>query len=280
MHFTYRVPSDNLMQGDIIARDAELDAALEKVHPHFVSEDCQFYMVVTQSCDLVLRKKVTKARYITIAAVRPLRIAVMRELDQIRTPIETQWDIASERKKEKIRNFLGSLFNNNEKGYFFLFKQDDSGLNGLNCAFLRLTVSIESSDYYDLLKENRVLSLSPEFQAKFGWLIGDLYSRVGTEDFSEIERVTYKKTLQEESDSLCQWVPHEKHPELLSKLAAGEIEEGGDLSQIVEDIHVASKAERVAAMIVEHAAQNNIVLPEEFGTQLARLPSLKRLLTS
>ena len=51
-------------------------------------------------------------------------------------------------------------------------------------AVLPLSFSFRT-DHYDLLLENRVLGIKPEFQAKVGHIIGQLYSRIGTPDLHD-----------------------------------------------------------------------------------------------
>lgn len=51
-------------------------------------------------------------------------------------------------------------------------------------AVLPLSFSFRT-DHYDLLLENRVLGITPEFQAKVGHIIGQLYSRIGTPDLHD-----------------------------------------------------------------------------------------------
>ena len=60
LHFCYAQSNDylseELSQGDILKRTPELDEILAKVHPHFHQHRKNLYfMVLTQSCDLVIR---------------------------------------------------------------------------------------------------------------------------------------------------------------------------------------------------------------------------------
>ncbi|MFV0821309.1 hypothetical protein, partial [Legionella micdadei] len=73
---------------------------------------------------------------------------------------------------------LSNLLNNSDqKTHFFLPKQtpfeDDM------VAVLPLSFSFRT-DHYDLLLENRVLGIKPEFQAKVGHIIAQLYSSCNT----------------------------------------------------------------------------------------------------
>ena len=51
-------------------------------------------------------------------------------------------------------------------------------------AMLRIAIALHTKHYEKILSSRRG-RLLPEFQAKLGWLVGNLYSRVGTDDWSE-----------------------------------------------------------------------------------------------
>ena len=72
VHFTYKVAPDmqSLCQGDILKVTDGLKKILEEVHPYFLNEQYKYFMVLTQSCDLVRRGGACKTPYITLAAVR------------------------------------------------------------------------------------------------------------------------------------------------------------------------------------------------------------------
>ena len=72
IHFTYKQEADfaSLCQGDVLAVTEELKSILEEVHPYFLNEQYKYFMVLSQSCDLVRRKgKACKTPYITLAAI-------------------------------------------------------------------------------------------------------------------------------------------------------------------------------------------------------------------
>ena len=73
IHFTYKEKPDmeSLCQGDVLEKTEALNELLGTVHPYFQNDDYQYFMVLTQSCDLVRRDgKKCKTPYITLAAVR------------------------------------------------------------------------------------------------------------------------------------------------------------------------------------------------------------------
>ena len=123
MHFTYEPTARvNLSQGDLISRTQEVEALLKEVHPHyFQNTSYKFFIVLTQSCDLVRRDGAPcKARYISIAAVRPIKLAIERELARHqRTEIEKALKFCNKDALPKMVQFMERLLNNNEDEFFF-----------------------------------------------------------------------------------------------------------------------------------------------------------------
>ena len=60
-----------------------------------------------------------------------------------------------------------------------------------------------SDSCYDACLEARVLALSEEFRAKLGWLVGHIYSRVGTQDWP---RKAASTLVNQHLNNICQWV--------------------------------------------------------------------------
>lgn len=188
MHFTYADPTDanEIAQGDVLQRTPAIDDLLKRYYNYFGSnEENQFFLVITQTCDLVPRSGgVCKAKYIELAAVRPIRAALTRELEQhLAEGFDVSFPIAGEKSRSKMQFFVQRLLNNNDPDYFFLHSQPDKAFPEDCCAFLHLSVPVKA-DNYAALRDARILSLEPVFQAKLGWLVGQIYSRVGTMDWS------------------------------------------------------------------------------------------------
>ena len=57
IHFTYKSNPDmqSLCQGDILNPTEELMEVLKTVHPYFLNKQYKYFMVLSQSCDLVRR---------------------------------------------------------------------------------------------------------------------------------------------------------------------------------------------------------------------------------
>jgi hypothetical protein len=186
MHFTYSEEMDaaSLQQGDVLKRTLGIDAILEAVHPHYQKPDYGFFIVLTQSCDLIRRQGASSSRYITIAAVRPLGLAVDRYAASLQyDDVEARLGFCSDDRKEKLRQFVERLLNNNEENYFYLRAEPSQGLDEDSCAFLQLSIALKAELHYDTLLAAKILQLVDSFQHKLGYLVGSSYSRVGTEDW-------------------------------------------------------------------------------------------------
>src|SRR4051794_9957527 len=186
-HFTYNSPDAlSLRQGDLIRRTDEVFRIISEIHPYFASESYNYFLLLTQSCDLQRRDgNKCKSRYITIAAVRSLQECLKREaLPLLSTNIENKTgNILDEKNRSKLRDILEKLLNNNHPDYFYLHQSVEYGLTDSCVAFLRVSIALRAELHYDLLLNAKVLELKDEFKAKLGWLVGNLYSRVGTEDW-------------------------------------------------------------------------------------------------
>lgn len=198
MHFTYEenLCETSLMQGDVLKRTPEIDNLLKEIHPRFYENPKNlFFMVLTQSCDLVQRK----APYITIVPVRHLDIVVQRHLAELdSTTVKANLPVLGEKSKTKATEFLQRLLNNNESGYFFL-NSTDTELPADCVAFLNLSIALKADKHYESCLAAKILQLNDTFQAKLGWLVGQMYSRVGTPDWNKKELTTKIKEILKDS---------------------------------------------------------------------------------
>lgn len=191
VHFTYSpaIDQESLKQGDILEKTPELEALLQEVHPHYTSLDYTHFQVLTQSCDLVRRgkKKECASRYISLAAVRSFDTVIKRIIE---SEVEKNKKISiddvywcSDKHRSRVSQQIESLFNNNDKNHFFLKAYPDHGLAQNACTFLHLSIAVRAYEHYDLCLNAKRIELNSNFQSKLGWLVGNLYSRVGTDDF-------------------------------------------------------------------------------------------------
>jgi hypothetical protein len=170
----------------LLDRSPELIAILDKYHHYYsTNPDYRYFLVLTQSCDLVRRDgKPPKAKYITIAAVRPVEEALRREALEHQEWWQRPLNVLGEKAYNAVALFAASLLDNNQPNYFYLHEDVGAGLAASYCAFLSLSVAIRA-EHYDACLNAKILQLCEPFQAKLGWLIGNLYSRVGTQEWDE-----------------------------------------------------------------------------------------------
>jgi hypothetical protein len=245
MHFTYEsiLSKTELMQGDVLSRTSGINSLLERIHPHFHSHTKNlFFMVLTQSCDLVPRGNdgKCKAPYITIAPIRSLDLVIEKYLAQLGSvSINAELPVISAKSKDKAAEFLHRLFNNNESGYFYL-DADDTSLPCECVAFLNLSIAIKSDFHYKECLNAKVLQLTDTFQAKLGWLVGQMYSRVGTKDWeSGALKNKVKKAL---NSDIAIWVENDKVKLLedvyedLSNIEPNVIMSRADISKAIKNL--------------------------------------------
>lgn len=207
-HFAY----DNaalrpyLQQGDILRKTSALDAILSEAHPYYSRKlDNKFFLVLTQSCDLIRRGGAPcSSRYITIAPIRPVRIAVNRLLERHRrAPLAAMPIVATSHARTQAKNFLERLLNNNESSYFFLREDPTREFPEDGCAFLALSIALKV-DHYQACMDAKIIELTEIFQAKLGWLVGQMYSRVGTPDWDASALDQYVASYLEQASL---WIP-------------------------------------------------------------------------
>lgn len=211
MHFTYKRPEGDLQQGDLLRTTEDLSRILKEFHPHYADNpDYPFLIVLTQSCDLARGGgRRHKSRYITLGAVRPLEEVVERELEKYRrSSIENSCQLCPKESRHWIKDFLNKLLNNNLTGYFYLAQEAELKISAPHVAFLALSIAIKS-EHYDVCLDARFAQLREVFQAKLGWLVGEMYSRVGTPDWvpTQLTKEQFEELLEEMLEGMTIWVP-------------------------------------------------------------------------
>ncbi len=186
-HYVYEddLNSSMLSQGDVLQRTPELVKQIREFFPYYADhQDYKYFMVITQGCDLFRRDgKSCNAQYLTLAAVRPLNDALRIEAAADQFDWQRETNVIGSRLNNKLTMFLESLIDNNKPGYFYLHTDLGLGIHAPCCAFLPLTVSLRVV-HYDLLLRAKIAQLKETFQAKLGWLLGHMYSRVGTTEWN------------------------------------------------------------------------------------------------
>ncbi len=185
IHWTYKACTTRtqLFQGDILARTKGLLSILQEVHPHFIDTKYTAFLLTTQSCDLALYKGRCKTKYLNIAVVRPIDAVLHDLISHVCRPVGN--GVYLQETKGEANDLFNRVFNQNEHalGLFYLHPDVKAGIGEPSVALLRVTVSLRA-EHYNVLRKARRRRLSVEFCSKLGWLLGNLYSRVGTQDWS------------------------------------------------------------------------------------------------
>ena len=179
---------------------------LKNIHPYFLNEQYKFFVVLSQSCDLVRRNgKSCKTPYITLAAVRSysdflekmfLKGKYAEKIDGLL--------IMDEKNKDRAYQLVERVYNNTEPEYFFLYKEDAFEFPDSMVAYLKVSIALKSDEHYDKCLNAKKIELADEFKAKLGWLVGNMYSRVGTADWDGImSRQARKDMLNNDLNSMC-----------------------------------------------------------------------------
>lgn len=275
MHWTYASfeESDDLEQGDLLKPTDDLKKLLSDVHPHFRSDKYLGFIVATQSCDLVRRHgDLAKANYISIAAIRSLRQVMPRLLDLVIKPVGP--GIYKESTKIEARRFLERLFNQNEQsvGLFYLHPDGDIELGEPAVVYLRVKVALKS-EHYPILTGARIGRLSPEFRGKFGWLIGNLYSRTASRDWSDFSggeenvRNLIKSYLDDSSEKSPVWLPDETvEAAIQAKIQSDNMDRSALLSEFKKHEPLPKLTRLIAAIVQD--TKKVVSLTEEAETKL------------
>jgi hypothetical protein len=185
-HYVYREPNKTtLNQGDVLQKTPALISHLQQYHTYYANHaDYKYFMVVTQTCDLVVRDGVCASPYITVAAVRSLEEVLRREAAKHQTDWQRAAGVIGRKTEEKLVLFLSSLLDNNQDGYFYLHQDIGLGIQQNCCAFLPLSVTLKI-DHYQICLDAKIAELTDTFQAKLGSIIGQLYGRVAAPEWNE-----------------------------------------------------------------------------------------------
>lgn len=187
IHFTYKpeIDKDSLCQGDILMITEELKDVLKEIHPYFLNKQYEYFMVLSQSCDLVQRTgNRCKTPYITLAAIRKYSSFLERIItrDKYAEAIGGLF-LMDEKNLTRIFPVIERLYNNTEPEYFFLYKEQALDFPDPMVAYLKVSIALKSYEHYDKCLNAKKIELTDEFKAKLGWLVGNMYSRVGTADW-------------------------------------------------------------------------------------------------
>ncbi len=177
----------SLEQGDIIRLDESLKEKIKEYFPLPESthkNENSYILVLTQTCDLIRRRKCVKAEHIKFCLIRPFSAYLEKKLENYFNKKIANIHLGTELQFSYFVEEIMKLLNNSGdiKTYFFLPKK--SPFEEHMVAILSVSYPLRI-DSYDKLLKNRILSLKPEFQAKLGWFLAQLYGRIAASDLTE-----------------------------------------------------------------------------------------------
>lgn len=299
MDFVFKNVSEidrsSLCQGDVISRSQEVEARISEAHQYYASApDYTHFVVITQSCDLVRRRGNFNAPYITIAAAKPFKKTIKDFLGGQQKNVDgSSFSYVSASVLGKAKQLIERHINNTEPEFFFLPSSGHPDIPEDLVVFLRLTIALRK-DHYDALATAKIAELADVFQAKLGWLKGNIYSRVATPDIEErsvngkeIKKQFYSKYVPE--DEIVWLSPLQAS--LLKKIVRRSKEKlGRDLS--VEEVldliseRIPDDTQIIASNIVERLGKNKLIntddedVVKKFARSIANEPSFKALVKS
>lgn len=281
-HFTYaqKPDYDTLCQGDIIRITDELREVLETYHSYFINKQYTYFVVLTQSCDLVRRDgKTCKSPYITLAALRTFP-------DYLRKTIGNEYYVESVNgilllesgnKEKKCYEAIERLYNNTEPDYFFLYHEDAFKFYEDMVAYLKVSIPLKS-EHYDKCLAGKIMELSDEFKAKLGWLVGNMYSRVGTHDWGDkMEKSEREAMIQNVLRKNFIIANKSRLRKTVKELATGNIETKEQAMKYIEKIEVETNYDK-AMKIISNCINNCKELDKDQKNKLvASIRSKKQL---
>ena len=248
IHFAYAAPEGDLKQGDVIMSARLAEPIRKRVVSRFPGMPSHL-LVLTQSCDLV-RRPAPKADFIALAPTRHLGDILEYELGRLqKTELAQRANVCGSNRRTTLEQFLERLLNNNNPDFFYLHQEPGFDLAEPACALLRCSLPFETRiEQYDSLLRARVLGLSEEFRAKLGWLVGNIYSRIGTRDW---ERSESRALINGYLSDICAWVDSKKleAAEKWAKKNPEVSETPAQLRKRIEEMPVETKRESILKCI-------------------------------
>ena len=84
------------------------------------------------------------------------------------------------------------------------YKEDALEFPESMVAYLKVSIALKSNEHYDKCLNAKKIELTDEFKAKLGWLVGNMYSRVGTADWGGVmSDQSRKEMLNNDLNSMC-----------------------------------------------------------------------------
>lgn len=218
--------------------------------------------MLTQSCDLVRRdKKSCKSQYITLAAVHSFQDFLYREIGKHGSCVSiNDFKFINSQQKTRHLQMVERIYNNTEPDYFFLYKEPEYQFDESMVAYLKVSIALKSDLHYDTCLEAKVMELTDEFKAKLGWLVGNIYSRVGTTDWSSImSEEEKKKIIEDELSKYLVFSDKERIKQLKKEVEKDEVAYASieELLTHMETYYVPTKYDKIMSTI-DKVLENNL----------------------
>ena len=104
---------------------------------------------------------------------------------------------------------LGHILNQNAQaeGLFYIHPDAAVRISQPSVAVLQVSVALRAKEHYKTLIAARTGGLREPFQSKLGWLIGNLFARVATQDVDPSTRRQLQRDLLEPAEGLAENSP-------------------------------------------------------------------------
>ena len=251
---------------------------LKIVHPYFLNKQYKYFMVLSQSCDLVRRNGKKCKDYTEFLKKVLLNGKYAEEVKGLL--------LMDEKNRDRAYQLVERVYNNTEPEYFFFYKEEALDFQESMVAYLKVSIALKSDEHYEKCLKAKKMELSDEFKAKLGWLVGNMYSRVGTTDWDSIMSTKTKRNmLDQDLNSMCIIGSREQLKEL-KKHYLQQTESALDHESAVgfiSDIHIKNKYETVMEIIEETIQTSSRKIPPEEKAMLLKMirsrSKLKALIT-
>ena len=181
--------SEDLQQGDIIANNEEVRDLINQFYRHNSYLECVAYIIITQSCDLARHDgEACKTSYINLVPILPFEDVFLSLLEKVCRNYKIKERLYSAKGgKSKANELIESICSQNAwaLGVFFLHANLDVKIPMDSLALLQVSYAFPANDSYDTFRKSRNGRLDAAFQGRLGWLVGNLYSRIGTPNYPE-----------------------------------------------------------------------------------------------
>lgn len=209
--------SEDLQQGDIIANNETVRKLINRTYLQNFDSEIVAFLIITQSCDLARHDgKPCKASYVNLVPIWPFENVFLSLLEKECGNFKIKDRLYSANKgKTKANELIERICSQNAwaLGVFFLHSNIDVKIPVNSLALLQVSFAIPSNYSYDLFTKFRNGRLDAAFQGRLGWLVGNLYSRIGTPNFPEDRYKEIRKSLMssdEDNDRIPRWIGKRK----------------------------------------------------------------------